>query len=266
MMSRVMMIFAIAPAVAPLIGGALQMWLGWRSIFWFLAAVGAILLLVCWRFLPETHPPHARQRFLPAPLVTAYRHVGLNGRFLLLSCVAALNFGGFFIYVLAAPAFIYRHLGLGELGFAWLFVGGVVGMMAGSYLSGRLAGKLTPRNTVWLGFAFMFAAQVYNNLYYLWFSPQVPWSVLHQVLYGLGMAIAMPSVALMVLDLFPHNRGMAASLQACLQSLIIAFVAAVAAPLFAASAAFLALGSLLIALAGLALWLVYLRLPKVEVA
>lgn len=265
MMSRVMMIFAIAPAIAPLIGGTLQMLFGWRSNFWFLATFGAILLAACWRHLPETHPPHARQRFAPAPLLAAYRHVGFDTRFLLLSCVTAFSFAAFFIYVLSAPAFIYRHLGLNEHGFAWLFIAGVIGMMIGSYWSGRLAGKLTLRRTVWLGFALMFAAAAYNNLYYWWFAPQVPWSVLHQVVGATGMALAMPSATLMVLDQFPRNRGMASSLQSCLQSLIIAFVAAIAAPLFSTSAPFLALGSLLLALTGLALWLVYLKLPKPEV-
>lgn len=265
MMSRVMLIFAIAPAIAPLIGGTLQMAFGWRANFWFLTLFGSLLFLACWRYLPETHPKHARQRFAPAPLLAAYRHVGLNGRFVLLSGVTALCFAAFFIYVLSAPAFIYRHLGLNEHGFAWLFISGVAGMMIGSYLSGRLAGKLTPRRTVWLGFALIFVASAYNNLYYLWFTPQVPWSVLHQIIGAMGMALVMPSATLMMLDLFPKNRGMAASLQSCVQSLIIAFVAAIAAPLFSSSAAFLAFGSLLLALCGLLLWLAYLRLPRIGV-
>jgi len=264
LMSRVMLMFAIAPAIAPVIGGALQTWLGWRANFWFLTGFGAILFITCLQYLPETHPVHARQRFAPAPLIAAYRHVGFSSRFLLLACVSGLNFAGFFIYVLSAPAFIYRHLGLNEHGFAWLFVAGVIGMMLGAFLSGRLAGKLSPRRTIWVGFALMFSGAIYNNLFYLWFSPQLPWSVLHQIVYALGMSLAMPSVTLMVLDLFPYNRGMAASLQSCLQSLIIAFVAAIAVPLFSGSAALLALGAILFALSGLGLWLAYLALPKIE--
>lgn len=264
MMSHVMLIFAIAPAIAPIIGGWMQTWFGWRANFWFLTAFGAILLVCCLRYLPETHPVHARQRFSPKPLLAAYRHVGFNARFVVLACISGFNFAGFFIYVLSAPAFIYRHLGLNEHGFAWLFVAGVIGMMTGSFLSGRLAGRLSPRNTIWLGFALMALGAAYNNLFYIWFSPQLPWSVVHQVVYAVGMSLAMPSVTIMLLDLFPRNRGMAASLQACLQSLITAFVAAIAAPLFSGSAAQLALGGLLFSLAGLALWLVYLALPKVE--
>jgi DHA1 family bicyclomycin/chloramphenicol resistance-like MFS transporter len=265
MMSRVMLIFAIAPAIAPVIGGWLQTLFGWRANFWFLTAFGGILFVTCQRYLPETHPPHARQQFAPRPLLAAYRHVGFNPRFLLLACVSGFVFAGFFIYVLAAPAFIYRHLGLNERSFAWLFVAGVIGMMGGSYLSGRLAGKLSPRATVRLGFILMFVGAIYNNLFYLVFSPQLPWSVVHQVIFAIGMSLTFPSLTLMLLDLFPHNRGMAASLQSCLQSLIIAFVAAIAVPLFSGSAAQLALGAILFALAGLVLWLAYLALPKVEV-
>lgn len=254
LMSRVMLIFAIAPAIAPVIGGALQTWFGWRAVFWFLVLFSSLLLVACVRYLPETHPPHARQRFSPVPLFAAYRHVGLNARFLLLAGASALNFAGFFLYVLSAPAFIYKHLGLGAHEFAWLFMAGVIGMMIGAFLSGRLAGRVKPLRTVWLGYAVMAAASAYNVLYYLWFPPQVPWSVLHQVVYATGMALAMPSLTLMVLDLFPKNRGMAASLQAFIQSLTIGVVAGVASPLLAVSAPMLAAGATGFLLAGFALW------------
>ena len=261
-LSRVMMIFAIAPAIAPIIGGWLQTWFGWRANFWFLALFGALLLVACYRYLPETHPASARQRFAAAPLLAAYRLVAFNPSFLLLAGVSSFTFAGFFLYVLSAPAFIYRHLGLTAHDFAWLFMAGVIGMMLGAFISGRLAGKLSPRRTVWLAFAIMFAGVAYNNLFYIWFSPQLPWSVVHQVVYATGMALAMPSLTLMLLDLFPHNRGMAASLQGCVQSLVAGFVAAIASPLFSASAITMALGGLLFAVAALVLWLGYLAVPR----
>ena len=259
LLSRVMLMFSIAPAIAPVIGGWLQTWFGWRAIFWFLALFGAALFVACYRYLPETHPASARERFAPAPLLAAYRLVAFNPRFLLLAGVSSLGFAGFFLYVLSAPAFIYRHLGLTAHDFAWLFMAGVIGMMLGAYLSGRLAGRLSPTRTVWLSFAIMFAGAAYNNLFYIWFSPQLPWSVLHQVIVATGMAMAMPLLTLMLLDLFPHNRGMAASLQSCVQSMVAGFVAAIASPLFSTSAATMAFGALLFALAALGLWLVYLR-------
>ncbi|HVP89429.1 MAG TPA: MFS transporter, partial [Casimicrobiaceae bacterium] len=46
--------FTLAPAVAPILGGYLLTIAGWRSIFWFLLLYPLILLMVCWRWLPET--------------------------------------------------------------------------------------------------------------------------------------------------------------------------------------------------------------------
>src|SRR5213595_1901660 len=53
LMSLVTLFFGLAPAIAPIIGGWLFVGFGWRSIFWFLTAVGLLLVVVGWRFLPE---------------------------------------------------------------------------------------------------------------------------------------------------------------------------------------------------------------------
>jgi Arabinose efflux permease len=61
LMSHVSMVFSIAPAIAPIIGGLLLGWTGWTGVFWFLVGFSTLLLLTTWLWLPETHPPHARQ-------------------------------------------------------------------------------------------------------------------------------------------------------------------------------------------------------------
>src|SRR5687767_541966 len=54
LMSLVTLIFGIAPAIAPVIGGWLQAVLGWRSVFVFLVVYSALLLVACHLRLPET--------------------------------------------------------------------------------------------------------------------------------------------------------------------------------------------------------------------
>ncbi|KAN0087379.1 Major facilitator superfamily domain containing protein [Elaphomyces granulatus] len=44
----------MGPALGPLIGGLLNQFLGWRSIFWFLAIFGGVMLLIYLLFVPET--------------------------------------------------------------------------------------------------------------------------------------------------------------------------------------------------------------------
>jgi MFS family permease len=60
-MSMVTMFFGMAPMVAPLVGGLLFVFVGWRSVFWFLAAVGAALWISNQRLLPETLHHSQRQ-------------------------------------------------------------------------------------------------------------------------------------------------------------------------------------------------------------
>jgi len=258
LMAMVTMIFGLAPAVAPIVGGWLHQAFGWRSHFFFLALLAAVLIAVCWRKLPETLPAAQRQRFAVAPLAAAYRRVGANGRFLLLSTAIALNFCGFFVYVVSAPAFIYGILGLGETQFAWLFVPGISGVVLGAWLSGRLAGRVSPRATVRIGYTIMFAAVAVNVAGNLLFAPAVPWAVLPVMGYTVGMSLAMPSVSLIALDLFPHNRGMASSLQGFEHSAATAILAGAVAPIVSGSGLAMAIGAVCMLVAGWVCWMAYL--------
>ncbi|PTD97568.1 multidrug effflux MFS transporter [Pseudothauera lacus] len=231
LMSRVMLIFALAPAVAPLVGGVLLAVAGWRAVFFFLAAFGGALGWLSWRYLPETLPPAARQPLNAASLARGYRAVLGSGAFLLLGMALALNFNGFFVYVLSAPVFVMDHLGLGELDFGWLFVPAVAGMMMGAWVSGRVAGHWSARRSICAGFALMLGAALLNVVHAGLMPATVPGSVLPIALYTFGMGLAMPSLTLLALDLFPQRRGMAASCQSFLQVGTNALTAAFIAPL-----------------------------------
>ncbi|NMG75624.1 multidrug effflux MFS transporter [Aromatoleum diolicum] len=231
LMSRVMLIFAIAPAIAPLIGGVLLTLAGWRAIFLFLAAFGGLLVYLTWRFLPETLPHAARHPLHPVLLWRAYARVLGSGAFVLLAGAVAFNFNGFFLYVLSAPAFLMTHLGLGEQEFGWLFIPAVAGMVSGSALSGRVAGHWRPARTIAVGFAIMAVAVGCNVLIAAVLPPGLPWSVAPIVLYTFGMSLSMPSLTLLALDLFPARRGLASSCQSFLQVGINSVTAGVLAPL-----------------------------------
>src|SRR6185295_13688836 len=136
-----------------------------------------------------------------------------------------------FLYVAAAPAVIYELLGLNETQFAVLFVPGIAGIMIGAWISGRSAGRITPRRTVEIAYAIMIGAAFLNLLYHALAPAALPWTVLAFMVYGLGMALALPSIVLLALDLFPANRGLAASLQGFLQSACGAVTAGLVAPL-----------------------------------
>ncbi|MEO5695364.1 MAG: multidrug effflux MFS transporter [Usitatibacter sp.] len=259
LMSLVTLFFGLAPAIAPIIGGWLFLGLGWRAIFWFLALVGLILVAVSVRFLPETLPEKGRQSFHPMALLEGYREVGINYRFLLLSLAAGFNFNGFFLYIVSAPVFVGEHLGLGPTQFAWLFVPCIAGIMIGSQLSGRAAGRMKAPQTIRRAYTFMGIAALVNTLYAIALPPSIPWAVLPLMVYGVGFAMAMPSISLITLDLFPTRRGMAASLQGFVSGMVNVVTAGVISPLVWNSPRALALAMLAMMLLGFTSWRLYLR-------
>lgn len=253
LMSRMTMMFALAPAVAPVIGGWLQVLFGWRSIFAFLVLMTGVLALACWKLLPETLPPAKRQSLRPGYLAGSYWRVLTAPRFLFACAALALNFAGFFIYVLSAPVFLMQHLGLPETAFLWLFGPAMGGLLCGSWLSGRLAGKLSLGRSIALGYLVMATAASLNLGLNLALPPGLPWSVLSLFFYTCGMALAMPCLTILALDPYPEQRGLAASCQTFLQSAFNGLAAALIAPALWASTLSLALGmGSLLLLGGLA--------------
>jgi DHA1 family bicyclomycin/chloramphenicol resistance-like MFS transporter len=104
LMSQSMMVFALAPAIAPMIGGLLDLWMGWRAIFAFLALMAVVLVIAVWRWLPETLPPQRRQSLHPVAMARGYLSVFRQPAFWRLALALGLLFQSFFIYVMAAPA------------------------------------------------------------------------------------------------------------------------------------------------------------------
>jgi DHA1 family bicyclomycin/chloramphenicol resistance-like MFS transporter len=259
LMSLVTLFFGLAPVVAPIIGGWLFVGLGWRAIFWFLAAVGVLLVAVSWRYLPETLPQQSRQSFHPVALMKGYEEVGIHARFLLLSLTAGFNFNGFFLYIVSAPVFLGEHLRLGPQEFAWLFIPSIVGIMIGAQLSGRAAGKLKPHETIHRAYGFMLVAAVVNAIYAFTAWPAIPWAVLPIMVYGIGFAMAMPSITLITLDMFPTRRGMAASLQGFVSGMVNTLTAGVVAPLLFHDPRLLATGMAVLLACGLCTWSLYRR-------
>ncbi|MDR2165356.1 MAG: multidrug effflux MFS transporter [Zoogloeaceae bacterium] len=245
LMSQVAIMFAIAPAIAPIIGGWLLAWGHWRAIFAFLALASLALFIVCRKMLPESLPREKRQPFALKPLFSGYRTVMGNLSFLAVSLGIGIFFSGYFVYILSAPMFVREHLELSVTQFYWLFVPGMCGMVAGSWLCGRVAGRWNDKRALCVAFGVMLFAAALNLAISRWFvfvpsetrlfAPlplsQHTFSLLVVVLplafYNLGVALSIPICTLWALDLFPEaRRGTAASCQSFLQTLVNTLVSA----------------------------------------
>ncbi len=267
LMSQVSMIFGIAPAIAPIVGGWILGWGEWPVIFWFLAGFSVLLLLCTALWLPETHPKEARLPLAPKRMLRDYVYIFLNPRFQRLAAAGSLNFAGLFLYIASAPAFVMDLLHLNERQFAWLFIPTIGGMTLGAFVSGRAAGRISGARLVGIGFACGGVAALGNVAYNaLATTMEIPWAVLPMVLAAFGVALIFPIVTLAILDMYPRHRGSASSLQAFTSLVLNALVAGVLSPLLSHHGLHLALAAAVFTLLGWLFWRwemhVGKRLPK----
>ena len=253
-MSQVTIYFGVAPAIAPIIGGFLFVHADWHSIFWFLAGVGLLLWLTMWRMLPESLHSSQVQPFHARHLLAGYWQMTSSPVFIALAFASGVPFNGMFLYVLSAPVFLGEHMHLGPTQFFWFFLSTIGGIMGGAWLSGRLAGRITPQRQIRRGFTIMLAVSLLNVALNALLTPHPAWALPLIATFAFGWALMVPVVTLLVLDQVPERRGMASSLQACIGSVANAFVAGVIAPLVMHSTLALAVASLLMMSIGMLSW------------
>ena len=229
-MATVQMLFGIAPAVAPIIGGLL-LGIHWQAIFVFLALYAAISLWAAVRYLPETMPKAKRLPLSAKNVLSSYRLIFSDKEFNLVVLASAANFAAFFIYVLASPVFLVKQLGLSDQQFGYMFIPTVCGMVLGSYLAKRAAGVYTSQQVLKVAYAWMGAMVLLNLVVCLNLAVTPFFNILPVALFNVGMALAMPILSLAALDRHAKIRGTAASGQAFVQMLLSAVSAGVIVPL-----------------------------------
>jgi DHA1 family bicyclomycin/chloramphenicol resistance-like MFS transporter len=254
LLSLVTMIFAIAPAIAPILGGYLVTLFDWRSIFLFLLLYAVVLAWFCYRLLPESLPIEKRHEFRVSTLMRSYKAIFSSPAFHVQSGTVAFNFAGLFLYVAASPVFLTEHLGFTAEQFGWQFIPMVAGIFFGALGANRLAGIIPLFAQVRIGYFFLAGSALCNVAYHLFFPAAYPWSVIPLFFYAIGMSLVAPGVTLMTLDLFPNTRGIVASCQSCVVTLAGAVMAGLVAPILDNSPLWLALGQLVIVCCALTCW------------
>jgi len=267
MMSMVMFCFGLAPALAPVFGGWLQTHGGWRAAFFFLSAFGAVLMLLCWRVLPETLPVASRQPLkigvIAGNYLTALRHPQFRWMVLGLALMAGANS----VYISSAAEFIMGVLKMSETSFGWLFIPLIGGSMVGSAISGTLAKRIPQHVQKFIGYSCLVLGCGSNVLYHLSTDmPVVPWAVLPITCYTLGIALLMPILSLQIMGLFPQMRGLASSLQGFTQMSVFAIMAGAVVPHLFHSGLALALGQAITVSLGMWIWWLSTRRKANEVA
>ncbi len=138
-MSFVMAVFILVPALAPLMGQVVMLTWGWRAIFiaFILFAMVAFTMMAFTQ--PETH--RNRRRFSLANLWQAVATVFTNRQTMGFALVAGLNFAAFVVYLSSAEQVFREIFHVGKL-FPLYFAIMALAIGAASFANARLVMRL----------------------------------------------------------------------------------------------------------------------------
>lgn len=249
-MATIQIIFGIAPAIAPMVGGLL-LGISWQAIFIFLIIYSVLITIFSVNFLPETISKKNQLPFNLESVLSRYRDLLNDKNYIFLILAVSFNFSAFFLYVLSSPIFLMQHLNLSSSQFGYLFIPTVTGMILGSFISKKTAGIISPAKMLKIAYLWMLLITSLNLIFCIFFQSIIFVNIGLIALYNIGMAAAMPLISIKALDCFPKARGTAASGQAFSQMLVSSVVAGLVIPIIWGSLATLAIGMLVIFSLGL---------------
>ncbi|MFN3340329.1 MAG: multidrug effflux MFS transporter [Dietzia sp.] len=156
--ATLMAIQSVAPVIAPLIGGAVVPFGGWRGVFWLLAVLSVITAIGVVAAVPETLRTDSRRTGGLVSTLADMRVVATHGPFLARVSAFVFTFGVLFAYISASP-FIYQDMvGLSPTAYSVAFTVNALGILASNLAGARLVGRFAPEKIMRTGVVGMVTA------------------------------------------------------------------------------------------------------------
>jgi DHA1 family bicyclomycin/chloramphenicol resistance-like MFS transporter len=141
---------ALAPMLAPTIGGLLESWFGWRAAYWAMLGGGIAVVVFATARLPETHFDRTRS-ISPGALASGYAVLLRNPLFVAYTATGMFNTCQFFAFLGAAPFVAMSIIGVEPYVYGLYFMMISVGYMMGNFVSGRFATRFGVQRMLLLG-------------------------------------------------------------------------------------------------------------------
>jgi DHA1 family bicyclomycin/chloramphenicol resistance-like MFS transporter len=216
MIGYVTMGLAVAPMVAPLIGGLLQELFGWTAVFWFMALLGIACIAITWAHVPETNfTPTPRLSF--ATIFRDFARLLRSMEFLLFTASSSLTTGVFFAFLGAVPYVAERMLGLSPAVYGLWFACAPIGYALGNFLSGRYTERVGVARMILAGNALALVAAAVPPLLYLAGTFGAATLFLPMMLTGLANGLSLPSAISGAISVRPDIAGAASGLSGAAQ-------------------------------------------------
>lgn len=158
--SILMAISSLAPAIAPLIGGMLAPAFGWRSVFWLLAALAAVMVALTVFVVPESLPEDKRSaralRDIFPKIAKLVRRPAYMGYLL----AFAGGFSVMFSYISASPFIFQQQLGLSTQMYSVVFATNAAMLTVMSLLNSRLVKSYSERSIIFFALTTMLVLSI----------------------------------------------------------------------------------------------------------
>lgn len=215
--SLLILILGVSPLLAPTIGGFVSIHLGWQAVFIILAVHAFIMLLVCWRWLPEGHPPDPTVSLRPAPILHNFTVVLKEPQFLTYALAGAFAFAGLLVYVAGSPILFMEVFQVEPGVFGAIFAGLSVGFIGSNQINVLLLRRYSSEQI----FRAALLVECPAALLFLigaifdWFGLASTVALLFVILFTLGLAY--PNAAALAMAPFDRNIGSASAMLGFLQ-------------------------------------------------
>lgn len=211
-LSRIGAVMSVAPVIAPLLGGAVQLAFGWRANFLAVLAVGMLAAALTLRSMPETLQRKSAQAISMAHILRSYRIMIAHRMFLAHLGIIALSYAGLFAWISGSPFVLQDLYGLSAFGFAVAFAIGCIGTLAGAALAASVVESIGLDATIGIGSLALAGGGLAMVASMALVAHPVASFVLSAMLFETGLMLAMPQAMAGGMSPFPDRAGAASSL------------------------------------------------------
>lgn len=210
-LSQMMMFILLTPAAAPIVGGYLTTFVGWRSCFVFIALSVLASFLLFLKFFPETHPVENRSEFRLKPLLNAYKTVLSNRSFLSYILVHSLPSAGMFCCITTTPFVFIRHMGVPTEYFGFYVFGQIMVVTVTSFFVQRI---INSKDSIWMmtrGQAVYLLGAFGSMTAATFLSHSVEAAILMTLPYFMANTFVFPTSMTKAMSFSGHAKGAAAA-------------------------------------------------------
>ncbi len=246
---------ALAPVIAPVVGGILQTAFGWRSNFVALLVVGIAGVATIWLVLPETLKQRAAEPVSPASMLRSYRVVAGNPAYLSYMALATGSYAGLFAWISGASFVLQNLYGLTPMSFGIAFALSAIGYLIGTNLAARLVMKLGLDRTIGFGCCALAAGGIGMVAAVALGFTSATSLILPVAVYLCGLGMVLPQSIAGAMTPFPERAGAASALVGFVQQSVAAICGATVGALLGHNAWPVAVAVAFMGVATLLVWI-----------